>query len=578
MAPPGLGLDVAQARAKIEERLEAHDQELVALAERYQREHDRIAELGRQLRSEINSIAPIAHLPPELMSKIFEEYVADHWRAIDCYKIFNHYEWLVILHVCRGWRRLALDTPGVWTSIPPLRPEYVELALSRSRNCPLTMLSSPISSESHLTTFYRAIIRELPRIRVADFYVTDELQALFSSDPAANLDETSLISKELSLQLGLDVGVTSPILPALSLAKMPLLTSLNVGHASLGLITALIRPTLTVLNVWFSTPVSAVELISLIRELPLLRRLELSRVQALSVPSSTDALASCTVPLRHLKFSCLLGDPPSMGMAQLLDCLVFPMDAEICYYAHKSTFAESMLVLPLVVSKAIISTSPTPNESVTKFRPYSISFMSPIGMEVQVLGAPASGAHQMRLRMCLESCTDGSAIQIFELFDLTEMRYMDISIKMESETWIRLFRDKPLLKVNKLRLSEYAYPEDWLDILSTPLYSTSSSTPFIPSGKRYLFPNLKILDLKDQTFRAKHDEVHKDDMLPRIIQRLLEFCRLRGYPLDELHITQPINLVTETDLATLKDPRIAKSFKIEDASVQDWRQPVWRGW
>ncbi|KAJ3533517.1 hypothetical protein NM688_g7271 [Phlebia brevispora] len=583
--------EVAHLRPEIEKRLEAYGQELQELVELYERDRERmkvqyqrdcerveahferergrIASLIQQSQSQYNSTLPIARLPSEIMSKIFEDYADEHWNAI-----FHDrprpaagasYKWLTILHVCRDWRRIALGTPQVWAFIPPLRAEYVNLALSKSGRLPLTIPDRP-DYVAQDNASYRAILEELPRIRKAEFAVTDKLQQEFE-DIEDTLDLQPLTLQDLSLHM-FDDSDAATWLPVFSSADMPVLTSLQVERGPRALVSTLIRPTLTTLDVSFSPEIGAADfnsLVDILGHLPLLQRLGLSGFRSRSLP--TDSLASCTVSLPHLKRLRFGGVAPSVPVAELLDCLTFPMDTAIFYDADPiAPNVESNLVLPMVVSKAINSTTGVQNSPSTKFRPYAIRFIQYVGLTVKLLAPPSPGTSSppTRLYLSLQLYEDDadSIIELFELLDLSDVHRLNISFSMQRETWMDFLQNNPFSQLEKLGLSGDVNLEEWFSMLAEPLAQSSSLTPTGEAAKYHLFPNLKILVLNNCVLRRRD--------LPSIVQRLRELCIQRGSPFDELHIAKPdvltfrtlFNSLSEADLAIFRDPGIARSVKI----------------
>ncbi|KAJ3556784.1 hypothetical protein NM688_g1830 [Phlebia brevispora] len=536
---------------------------------------DQIEQELQQLQAEYAALAPLTLVPPEVISSIFEEYVAECWRPIlsDPY-IRTHcrpYEWLKLLSVCRHWREIALRTPRIWTFITTQDIKKVNLMLSRSGKCPLTIVNRPPSIAT-LEPVYRAVIPELSRVRKAEFEITSSVQSLFSSG------EQSPALQHLILQdLAIVMHTGMNTLGALSSADMPLLKSLKIQSGSPSLVTSLVRPTLTTLIVKFSPAVNAALVVELLQGLPFLQDLQLSNIASFGMSEFP------VIPLPHLHKLELSGNPPSLGMAALLRCLDFPQDTEIRYSSIDSPLGleEIGLVLPLVMASAIASSRAVLNNPAAAFRPYAIELEQDYGLSAELLAAPSDNSdyRPTRLSLSIGDGTDESLVQMYRHLNLTEVRYMNVAVPMSPELWLRAFENQALLKLEKLCLSGESDVEEFLEMLNTPLPPLASSAapnsqedeeqPVTPST-RFTFPNLKILELHGMGFRERNGVVRETDYIERLIPSLRQFTMERGSPLDELHITWPMNLTLEADLAALMDPSIAKFTKIDPSDVEDW--------
>ncbi|OBZ74033.1 hypothetical protein A0H81_06287 [Grifola frondosa] len=102
--------------------------EQIALAEQISQTVQHLLEL--QFR--YNSAAPISKLPPELLSQIFVEHVAqayEHWKTLpDDIRSQSRSHWFYqFSHVCRRWRNTSLNCEKIWTYI------VVDVCSRRSR-------------------------------------------------------------------------------------------------------------------------------------------------------------------------------------------------------------------------------------------------------------------------------------------------------------------------------------------------------------------------------------------------------------------------------------------------------------
>jgi hypothetical protein len=87
-----------------------------------------------------NSLAPIARLPSETLIHIFWLCVESE-READLHSMdflpFLCYTW--ISHICHAWRKVAFDTPLLWTHPLFSCPEIAEAMTTRAMDLPLTI-------------------------------------------------------------------------------------------------------------------------------------------------------------------------------------------------------------------------------------------------------------------------------------------------------------------------------------------------------------------------------------------------------------------------------------------------------
>ena len=109
-------------------------------------------------------LAPISHLPPEILSKIFSYCASestDHKHPLD---------WIRVSHVSRHWRAVALASPSLWGSIVFSRPKWVEEMIKRSKmaslaiKADLTWVTPKILESVQIALRHNARIHELALI------------------------------------------------------------------------------------------------------------------------------------------------------------------------------------------------------------------------------------------------------------------------------------------------------------------------------------------------------------------------------------------------------------------------------
>lgn len=93
----------------------------------------KLSSLVTDAKTKLNGLTPVGQLSPELLIMFFSLYI-----AANTYE--HHYEWCAwirVTHVCRHWRMVALESPGLWTHIVARKPAAVGEFLRRSGSAPL---------------------------------------------------------------------------------------------------------------------------------------------------------------------------------------------------------------------------------------------------------------------------------------------------------------------------------------------------------------------------------------------------------------------------------------------------------
>ncbi|KAI0718116.1 hypothetical protein C8Q72DRAFT_153921 [Fomitopsis betulina] len=91
--------------------------------------------------TDINTLAPISNLPPEILTKVFlynAGYCSGYGQEGRCLRAMGH--WILVTHVCTYWREIALQCTELWSHLHvPALPGILDVLLSRSRDAPLSM-------------------------------------------------------------------------------------------------------------------------------------------------------------------------------------------------------------------------------------------------------------------------------------------------------------------------------------------------------------------------------------------------------------------------------------------------------
>ncbi|KAL0572653.1 hypothetical protein V5O48_009311 [Marasmius crinis-equi] len=105
-----------------------------------------ILEKARLLKFKRNSLTLIYQLPPELLSRIFH-FHAKH--TIQVNYEFQGGDLVNFMHVCQHWRKVAVETPDIWSTPDFRRPKWAQEMVARSKTTPLTLVTSNLAGESH---------------------------------------------------------------------------------------------------------------------------------------------------------------------------------------------------------------------------------------------------------------------------------------------------------------------------------------------------------------------------------------------------------------------------------------------
>ncbi|TDL22618.1 hypothetical protein BD410DRAFT_898193 [Rickenella mellea] len=137
-----------------------------------------------------NNLSSVNVLPHEIMAIIF---LGVHTR--------KSLRWLAVTQVCRSWRQIALDCPGLWASVDPLssHQEMLHTFLERAKTAPLTVDVCMTKANNHeaITAFLRANLSRIRTLSLKDEVpyaprTVLDLVSVFST-PAPLLEELVLL-------------------------------------------------------------------------------------------------------------------------------------------------------------------------------------------------------------------------------------------------------------------------------------------------------------------------------------------------------------------------------------------------
>jgi hypothetical protein len=307
-----------------------------------------LAECMRILRSRRNGLARISCLPPDILVTVFRHFesfenhisTSRHHGAPIC---------LILTHVCKQWRQLALDCATLWTSISCVSPRWLGVMLRRSKDAHLiATYHAPVSLRGCL----EPVLSHLPRIKVLRICSissdVDRIVELLSSQPAPSLqifEFTVIGNVHHSLM---------PISDTIFQGQVPLLQSVEFVLCSLSWTWSIFGGlrSLSVRGTTGALPTLA-QLLSTLRYLPHLEQLTL---QSLS-PTFGDIKLCNKVMLTRLK-SIALDIGTAQTVISLFERLVLPAGVKVALYISQIESSQSFSDLFSAMDRASDGPSP----------------------------------------------------------------------------------------------------------------------------------------------------------------------------------------------------------------------------
>ncbi|KAG1739968.1 hypothetical protein EDB19DRAFT_1618386, partial [Suillus lakei] len=258
------------------------------------------AESMRVLRPRSNARVPISRLPDDVLMIVFkyfeEEMRLDGFNNDDdefASDVINDVPaCLPLTHVCRHWRKVALDYPTLWRFISSISPLWLDVILERSKNVPL-VVSYTLFSMSRKDCVEKVLLH-LPRIKHSQLrsfaWDDDFVMDLLLSHPAPVLETFKFI---VYGSLPPTVSISDTIFQG----QAPLLRDLEVAHCDRRW-SSCIFGRLRTLRVG-ETPLP--DLISALRCMPALEQL------TIQLPTFDETMLFDRMPLARLKSIALDG-------------------------------------------------------------------------------------------------------------------------------------------------------------------------------------------------------------------------------------------------------------------------------
>ncbi|KAK7051255.1 hypothetical protein VNI00_004755 [Paramarasmius palmivorus] len=264
---------------------------------------------------------PINRLPNELLSAIFM-YQTGPFSPVLNLRVDGSTQigWIALTHVCRHWRNVALDTPGLWTSPDFSHPALGLEMLKRSKEAPLTINYLPFLTQKGWPVVIQALthISHIANLKLFEKPAFLSVAIAILTQPAPELRKLHFASPSLPTEDG-----TSGIifLPRAFLANhAPRLTHLEFDNCHIPWDSTLFWniSSLTCLAIRLGGEALYIrpthrELLDILTKMPCLTKLEL---EGAAVPSRQSEQPHAMIPVNipNLRVLCF-------GGSTIPDCL-----------------------------------------------------------------------------------------------------------------------------------------------------------------------------------------------------------------------------------------------------------------
>ncbi|KAG2032265.1 hypothetical protein BDR03DRAFT_970575 [Suillus americanus] len=283
-----------------------------------------LAESLRDLCSRRITFSCISWLPPEILTTIFtyiveEDTLKSHTGTPrHCAAPIS----MIITHVCRHWRQVALECPTLWASLNCVSANWLDIMFERSKKATLVVI---YRSPGSLRKCFQQILSQLPRIKFLQLcsypWEVNRILDCLSSQPAPSLQ-----TFKFSVARKSHTRVIRPISDAVFQGQAPLLRSVELKECTFSWTSCIFSGlrTLDVRRIGSASYPTLSQLLSALRRMPELEQLTFG----LSSRISEDAELSDQVPLTRLK-NIALDACTLRNAVSLFSCLAFPVNVKI---------------------------------------------------------------------------------------------------------------------------------------------------------------------------------------------------------------------------------------------------------
>ncbi|KAF7790216.1 hypothetical protein EIP86_001168 [Pleurotus ostreatoroseus] len=470
----------------------------------------------------------IDELPVEILVRIFSALRDEQTN------MYIHSDpWIVVTHVCRSWRSVALGAAELWTKINSRREDVVRAYVERSQQAPLEIDYTHdlyFESGTLIKPIWDILSPQSHRIRDIVASVDDVVYPFFQH--LLRNGAPLLVSAELSFYMGsLSVGALMQIEAQTQITDFetyrrgfPVLRDLSISgwpHISVPSLRTLVKPSLRSLTI--TMPLRALSLsvwTSVLQELPLLEKLILLNALAPS-PLSFSSEHPPTIDLPHLSFLQIRGSHPDEQVL-LLQRIHPARDVRVVFHVHSSPYHEPLdFPMALFVQALSEKYSPKarniPSPTLLEFDIFTVSSRAiGSGTEMRVkLSAPVIATRcpehesintapilriDLRgLRLSPNDVCRPIYHMLSTIFPLSAVKtlYLCHGIETVPESWRNIFLQMTHLDTIFIKRSRsLRIADDLLRMLGVSEIQASNTGPAAPS-RLTLFPALQLLSIQE---------------------------------------------------------------------------------
>ena len=454
-----------------------------------------VAESKRRL----NGFASIGRLPPEILLEVFMHRSAD-WHTGDS-------SWVGVTHVCRYWRKIALESARLWAQIYVSDDEeWTELLLERSKWASLDVVISGEDADNELV---QRVLDQLCRIRSLEWNAYYPCPHWIIPSSAPDLRSIILDGEDDFAEYG-----GNPL--AVWSFDMPKLAHLEILHTPVLLWKSkLFSSSLTHLTFRRSVtedhdprhPVCTVtDVLHTLKNIPSLDELELANV----LPPSNFTDPGCNVRFPRLRVLRLAA--PAANLLCFLEHVSFPAVIEMSFdFTDDDDLNEGPMTRSLHLIASIVDSSCRPKDPIRPLRSLHFDKMKfeawYLDHGVECLSERRSGA-----RTCLSPpalIVEASQVhphsrgiffqRLCESLPLLDVGSAFLIIDdMAEEQWRAACTSMPHLRELGVT-GQYPYHEPFVESLATVLAIPEYEPPYPTEHRlgRHTFPRLEVLQLRD---------------------------------------------------------------------------------
>lgn len=299
---------------ELAERKNQRERDILMIEQKYQADIALVHSRRADLKERLNADRPVCRLPAELLSEVFAIYAEVHRRESgDDDNILpkwppgrsrpyqrlrpNPHSWARVIHVCRHWRKIALRTASLWTTLVPRYLDSVRHMITYSVSAPLTIFDWTYNPSSSID-LYRLMYAQLPRTRRVVLGMGGMTDTVLKEFDHVGLQAPLLEELEVIFRS----STTS--IPTFATAVLPRLTKLklhDIPSSSRTLLPPLLRSTLTRLSLSGMQGVEVDFFVDLLASTPLLEHLTVIEFGKEPETNPVSAVQHPEIHLSHLQ-------------------------------------------------------------------------------------------------------------------------------------------------------------------------------------------------------------------------------------------------------------------------------------